>query len=111
VIVAFEQFVRPAVLARMGARRLFRPRSQAVAGEVLHTDPKKVTFLRVVVRGGQPEVRLAGAQGSNVLSALAAADAFAVVPVGVGVVAAGDPVEVEWFKSVERRTRSEALDG
>jgi molybdenum cofactor synthesis domain-containing protein len=111
VIVAFEQFVRPAVLARMGARRLFRPRSQAVTGEVLHTDPKKVTFLRVVVRGGQPEVRLAGAQGSNVLSALAAADAFAVVPVGVGVVAAGDPVEVEWFKSVERRTRSEALDG
>jgi molybdopterin molybdotransferase len=82
-----------------------------VTGEVLHTDPKKVTFLRVVVRGGQPEVRLAGAQGSNVLSALAAADAFAVVPVGVGVVAAGDPVEVEWFKSVERRTRSEALDG
>ncbi|MEX1208495.1 MAG: gephyrin-like molybdotransferase Glp [Acidimicrobiia bacterium] len=113
VTVAFEQFVRPALLARMGARRLFRPRSPAVAGEALETDPEKVVFLRVVVTDGDllPAVRLAGGQASNVLSALAAADAFVVVPVGVGSVAVGDRVEVEWFKSVERRTRAEALGG
>jgi molybdenum cofactor synthesis domain-containing protein len=113
VTVAFEQFVRPALLARMGARRLFRPRSPGVAGEAFETDPEKVVFLRVVVGDGDllPVVRVAGSQASNVLSALAAADAFAVVPVGVGSVAVGDRVEVEWFKSVERRTRAEALDG
>lgn len=113
VSVAFEQFVRPALLARMGATRLFRPRSQAVAGEEMDTNPGKIVFLRVAVSRGEtlPLARLAGAQGSNVLSALAGADAFAVVPVGVGVVAAGDRVEVEWFKSAERRTRTEALGG
>lgn len=113
VTVAFEQFVRPALLARMGARRLFRPRSMGVAGEGLETDAEKVVFLRVVIGDGDPlpAVRLAGTQASNVLSALAAADAFAVVPVGVGSVAVGDRVEVEWFKSVERRTRAEALGG
>jgi molybdopterin biosynthesis enzyme len=84
-----------------------------VAGEAFETDPEKVVFLRVVVGDGDllPVVRVAGSQASNVLSALAAADAFAVVPVGVGSVAVGDRVEVEWFKSVERRTRAEALDG
>jgi molybdopterin molybdotransferase len=113
VSVAFEQFVRPAILARMGAKRLFRPRSLAVTGDAMDTDPGKIVFLRVAVSSGEslPRVRLAGAQGSNVLSALAGADAFAVVPVGVGAVAAGDRVEVEWFKSAERRTRSEALGG
>ncbi|HSM01346.1 MAG TPA: gephyrin-like molybdotransferase Glp [Acidimicrobiia bacterium] len=113
VVVAFEQFVRPALLERMGARRLFRPRSAAVAGESLRTDPEKIVFLRVVVDPGEdaPVVRPAGGQASNVLSALAAADAFAVIPVGVGDVAEGDRVEVEWFGSMERRTRKEAIDG
>lgn len=113
VMVAFEQFVRPALLARMGATRLFRPRSTAVAGEPLHSDPDKTVFIRVVAEPGAdaPVVRPAGGQASNVLSALAAADAFAVIPVGVGDVAAGERVEVEWFGSVERRSRKEALDG
>lgn len=113
VVVAYEQFVRPALLARMGATRLFRPRSPAVAGEALHTDPEKTVFVRVVAEAGPdaPIVRPAGGQASNVLSALAAADAFAVVPVGVGVVEAGERVEIEWFGSIERRTRKEALDG
>lgn len=113
VVVAFEQFVRPALLARMGAERLFRPRSAVIAGERLRTDPEKTVFLRVVVEPpvDAPTVRPAGGQASNVLSALAAADAFAVIPVGVGDVAEGERVEVEWFRSVERRTRKEAIDG
>jgi molybdenum cofactor synthesis domain-containing protein len=112
-VVAYEQFVRPALLGRMGATRLFRPRSPGVAGEAIHTDPEKTVFVRVVTEPGPgaPIVRPAGGQGSNVLSALAAADAFVVVPVGVGRVEAGERVEIEWFGSLERRTRKEALDG
>ena len=113
VFVAFEQFVRPALLHMMGATALFRPRVSAVAGEELATDPEKTVFVRVVVAdiGGSLVARKSGGQGSNILSALAAADALAVVPVGVGAVAEGAVVELEMFKESEIRTRKEALGG
>jgi molybdenum cofactor synthesis domain-containing protein len=113
VAVAFEQFVRPALLHRMGARALFRRRSRGIAGEALSTNPDKVVFLRVTVTSedGEDVVRRAGGQSSNVLSALAAADAFAVVPVGAGDVAVGDTIELEWFRAPESRTMEEAIGG
>lgn len=113
VVVAFEQFVRPALLCRMGARLLFRRRSFGVAGESLITNPDKTVFLRVVVaqEAGRDTVYRSGGQGSNVLSALAGADAFAVIPVGTGTVESGDPVEIEWFRAPEARTMEEAIDG
>ena len=48
-----------------------------------------------------------GAQGSNVLSALANADAFAVVPVGEANVTAGEPVMLEMFTWDEDRTHND----
>ena len=113
VFVAFEQFARPALLHMMGARRLFRRRITATTDEALVTDPVKTVFVRVSIddASGTMKVRKSGAQGSNVLSALAAADAFAVVPVGIGAVAAGAHVEVELFRALEARTRKEALGG
>ncbi len=109
VMVAFEQFVRPALLAAMGARRLFRPRLPAVLGESLSSNPEKVVFHRVVF-SGSGVVRSAGGQASNVLTALAAADAFAVIPVGVGALAAGDTVMLEMFRADESRSLAEAED-
>jgi molybdopterin molybdotransferase len=50
--VAFEQFVRPALLARMGARCLFRPRLRATLAEAVSTNPDKTVFLRVTVTDG-----------------------------------------------------------
>src|SRR5690606_27759220 len=47
VMVAFEQFACPALLAMQGASRLLRPRIQVVAGERFETDPEKEVFLRV----------------------------------------------------------------
>ena len=97
----------------MGADRLFRPRVAAIAAEDLATDPAKTVFVRVTIdeSTGTPVVRRSGGQGSNILSALAAADAFAVVPVGTGRVAAGQPVEIELFQAPESRSRKEALGG
>ena len=43
------------------------------------------------------------------LSALARADAFAIVPAGVGDLAAGAEVELEMFRWPETRTMEEAL--
>jgi molybdopterin molybdotransferase len=107
-MVAFEQFARPALLAMQGASRLLRPRIRLVAGERFETDPEKEVFLRVAFDqdGEQTVVRSSGGQSSNVLSALAAADGFAVVPVGVDVVERGEMVEVELFRSPPSRRPS-----
>jgi molybdopterin molybdotransferase len=108
-MVGFEQFVRPGILAAMGCTRLFRPRVPAVITERVSTNPDKTVFLRVEFTE-YGRVRLSGGQASNALSALAAADAFAVIPVGVGEVAAGASVLIELFRVDEARTLDEATD-
>ena len=107
--VAFEQFVRPGLLKLMGARSLFRPRVQGRTRVTLATDPEKTVFVRVRT-SSEGEVRWSepsGGQGSNVLSAVVAGDAFAVVPEGVGEVKAGEPVMLEMFRWPEERTFDE----
>ncbi|HEX5695240.1 MAG TPA: gephyrin-like molybdotransferase Glp [Acidimicrobiia bacterium] len=106
VLVSFEQFLRPALLRMQGARAVLRPQMVAVAGEDLDTDPEKTVIVRVLVEGlveGVPTVIKSGGQSSNVLSAAAAADAFAVVPEGVATVKRGEPVTIEMFKWPETR--------
>lgn len=113
VFVAFEQFLRPALLHMMGAEVLFRPRVVGTLDEPVRTDPAKTVFVRVAVgvdEQGRYRVRSSGGQSSNVLSALAAADAFAVVPVGVADLDAGDTVTLELFRAPETRTKAEAFD-
>jgi len=105
--VSFEQLVRPALLHMMGARSLFRPRVPGVMGEDVHTTDQRDVFLRVMLAesdDGTFVVVRSGGQSSNVLSALAMADAFAIVPRGVSDLSAGDPVELEMFSWDERRT-------
>lgn len=99
VFVAFEQFVRPAIRQMTGHSHLLRPRLTGTLSESVDTDPEKTVFLRVVVdldADGRP-AKLAGGQSSNVLSATARADGFAVVPRGVGSVGAGETVQLEMF--------------
>ena len=104
--VSFEQFVRPAILSMMGAAKPFRPRIAGIMGEDVQTNDEKEVFLRVLLaedaNGSFVAVR-SGGQGSNILTALAAAEAFAVVPVGVGSLSAGDPVTLEMFAWTENR--------
>lgn len=114
VAVAFEQFLRPALLHMMGATLLFRPRLFGLLEDGLVTDPQKEVFLRVAVRSapdGFLRATLSGGQGSNILTALAAADAFAVVPVGVGAVDAGSLVQLEMVHMPEDRAAAEVIDG
>ncbi len=113
VMVAFEQFARPALLRMMGALRLFRPRVRGRLAAAVETDPAKTVFLRV--RAFPSEygwtAELSGGQSSNVLSGLAGANALAVVPAGVGGVPAGAEVELEMFRWPESRTAEEAFGG
>lgn len=111
-LVAFEQFVRPSLLKMMGAEALFRPRVPAMAGHTLRTNPEKTVFVRVVVglEDGRMVARSSGGQGSNILSAAAAANGMAVVPRGVATVGEGETVAVEMLRSTESRTETDAPD-
>ena len=109
--VTFELFVRPAIRALAGRRDLRRPVDRAVLLDEVRTATGRRAFLRVTSERdsdgaprrdehGRVEVRLAqgpGGQGSHVLSALAAADALAVVPEEVETHHAGDPVALWWL--------------
>ena len=109
--VTFELFVRPAIRALEGRPNLLRPVDRAVLLDEARTATNRRAFLRVTAErdsdgaptrdaAGRVRVRLSrgpAGQGSHVLSALAAADALAVVPEEVEVHEAGDPVELWWL--------------
>ncbi|MDX1447552.1 MAG: molybdopterin molybdotransferase MoeA [Acidimicrobiia bacterium] len=107
VFVAFENFLRPALLAMRGEERIFRPVSEATWGESVSTDPAKTVFLRVVRSDGV--ARLAGGQESNVLSATAHADGLAIVDVGIDSMESGERVPVLEIRHPASRTAAEVL--
>jgi molybdopterin molybdotransferase len=92
-LVSFHVFVAPALRAMAGRPEKAWPPGYvpAVAAEPWQSVPGKMEFTRVVFDGDR--VRLAGGQGSHMLGALAAADAFAVVPPEVTEIAEGDHVD------------------
>jgi len=111
VFVTFEVFVRPA-LRRLAGRMqaaLLRPVDAAVLEEAVTKSIGRRTFLRVAAlrdpatgapvrdAAGRVRVALAGGQESHQLSALAAADALAVVPESVASLPAGAGVELWWL--------------
>jgi molybdopterin molybdotransferase len=111
--VTFELFVRPAIRRLAGHRDddLFRPRDRAVlAGPVTKSSGRR-GFVRVTVERdehgtprrddrGRVQASLAGGQGgqgSHMLSALATADALAVIPEADDSLSAGAEVELWWL--------------
>ena len=95
-LVAFELFVRPALLKLQGRTDLERPRLTAIAEEPLHNPPHLEQYFRGIARhdGARLLVRLTGDQGSHVLRSMADANCLVVVPLGTSEVAGGSPVEI-----------------
>jgi len=95
-LVAFELFVRPALLKLQGRTELERPRLTAITEEPLHNPPHLEQYFRGIARhdGARIVVRLTGDQGSHVLRSMADANCLVVVPLGTSEVAAGSPVEI-----------------
>jgi molybdopterin molybdotransferase len=108
--VTFELFVRPA-LRRLGGHRdddLHRAVDRAVLTGPVSKSPGRRGYQRVIAERdasggpvrdehGRVPVRLAGGQGSHVISALAAADALAVIPEAHDALPAGAEVELWWL--------------
>jgi molybdopterin molybdotransferase len=111
--VTFELFVRPALRRLAGFRDddLYRPVDRAVLADDVSKSHGRRGFIRVRVdrddRGtprrderGRVTARLAGGaggQGSHVMSALATADALAVIPEADDTLPAGAEVELWWL--------------
>jgi molybdenum cofactor synthesis domain-containing protein len=95
-LVSFELFARPALLQMAGRERRFRPEVLATAEHALsrHRDGKlHLDRVRVRWSGDGYVASRTGDQASNVLSATAAANGFALLDDGEGV-AEGDTVRV-----------------
>lgn len=106
--VTFELFVRPAIRRLQGRSRLLRPVDRAVLVDPVTKSSGRRAYIRVraqrhpdgsPVRDGQGRVQvgLAGGQGSHVMTALAAADALAVIPEAHDSLAAGAEVDLWWL--------------
>ncbi len=106
--VTFELFVRPAIRRLAGRRDLLRPVDRAVLGDDVRKSHGRRAFIRVTARRddagspirderGRVLIRLAGGQGSHVISALAAADGLAVIPEADDALEAGSEVVLWWL--------------
>jgi molybdopterin molybdotransferase len=95
-LAAFEEFVRPAVLAMMGREPATRPTVSATLAEPLRQRPGRLHLARVEVwrAEGRLMARSAGPQSSGMIGSLARAQGWAVIAADVEEVPAGAPVAV-----------------
>jgi len=95
-LAAFEELVRPAVLALGGRAPTPRPSVTAVAAACFPGAPGGRHLVRAFVwdDGGVLRVRPAGRPGTAMMHALAAMNAWAVVPAGVPEIPPGAAIEV-----------------
>jgi molybdopterin molybdotransferase len=96
-MVAFEEFVRPALLKMMGHLRLFRPVVEAILREDIKKEAGRRHFIRssVVYEKGRFFVTTTGPQGSDRLTSMVKANGLMIVPEDRGIVKAGEIVKVQ----------------
>jgi molybdopterin molybdotransferase len=108
-LATFHLFVRPALDRLSGLPSPTVDADRAITEDTMRKSAGKRGFLRVTVARdehgslvrdgrGRLRVRLAGRQGSHVLSAMAAADAFAVMPEAIDELEPGAEVEIRWLR-------------
>ena len=106
VMVTFLAFVRPALLRMMGchaAAAAHPPLLRARSLGPIRKKPGRTEYQRGFVQsvpGTLPEVRVAGNQGSGVLSSMVEANGLVVLHHDQGPVAAGDEVDVMMFDGI-----------
>jgi molybdopterin molybdotransferase len=96
-MVAFEEFVRPALLKMMGHRQLFRPVIEASLKQDIEKEPGRRHFVRsfVTFEDGRYFVTMTGPQGSDILTSMVRANGLVIIPEGKEIVRAGEKVKVQ----------------
>ncbi len=100
VMVGFYQFVRPALKRLMGEASVTTPTFAVRSASKLKKAPNRTEVQRGVLEldaDGDLTVRLAGRQGSGILSSMSKGNCFILLPHDGGPVAPGDMVEVQPF--------------
>ena len=94
-MVSFELFGRPAIYTMLGRNDWQRPVVRAIADERIENSDARRVYARAIVtqRDGRWHAALTGPQGSGILTSMAEANAFAIVPEDVPAVEVGDEVE------------------
>ncbi|OGP38384.1 MAG: hypothetical protein A2X93_06475 [Deltaproteobacteria bacterium GWC2_56_8] len=98
-MVAFEQFVRPALLKMSGRKKIFGALINATLTKDIKIKPGRMNFIRAEVRidsTGVIATPLEG-QGSGVISTMVRANSFVVVPKDSDGFKAGEIVKVQPF--------------
>ncbi len=102
VMVAFYQFVLPALQYMMSGERSEPMLLRAKATETIRKRPGRTEFARGIFRptGAGLEVATTGQQGSGILTSMSRANCFIVLPPEQGEVAIGDDVTIQPFLSL-----------
>ena len=96
-LVAFHQFVRPAIYKMMGRKTMDIPTIKAVLeNKIENTDGRRV-YARVLVsnKNGEFHARLSGSQASNVLSSMSVANGLAICPENIPAKNPGEVIDVQ----------------
>ncbi len=98
-MVAFEQFVRPALLKMSGRRAIFLQTLPATLTVEVKIKPGRMTFLRAILTlvGDGFSVTPLGVQGSGVISTMVEANSYIVAPADASILKKGDCVRVQPF--------------
>lgn len=101
-LVCFYEYVRPALLRALGARKLFLPALRLPLAQGLKKKPGLRHFLkaRADLGGAPPSLHILEGQGSHLMRSFAAANALAVLPEEGESWAAGDLVEAHLLPSI-----------
>jgi molybdopterin molybdotransferase len=96
-MVAFEEFVRPALLKMMGHPHLFRPVVEAVLKEDVKKGAGRRHFVRssVTYEDGRFFATTTGPQGSDKLTSMVKANGLMIIPEDREIVKAGEIVKVQ----------------
>ncbi|MCH7696376.1 MAG: molybdopterin molybdotransferase MoeA [Proteobacteria bacterium] len=100
VMVTFYQFVQPALYKLMGSQHIEPITCTAVCLSTLKKRPGRVEYQRGVLErdsSGQLVVHKTGAQGSGILSSMAQANCFIILPMDSTGVSKGNSVDIQPF--------------
>jgi molybdopterin molybdotransferase len=103
VMATFYQLARPAILKLSGLGPQVPILIRATSAATIKTKAGRTEFLRGVLsrdQQGQYAVEKTGPQGSGILSSMAQANCFIVVPEGAEVIEAGSPIDVQPFEAL-----------